>query len=594
MSYRINLKFGVFGLFILGGFFVFPSLALADNLNDQKTFFVDSTYDVSGRAQITATMKAIGEHAYFYLEDDYYQKLNGTYKNAIREELEILADEFDNIIYPKLRAVYGSEWNPGIDDDSRITILATELVSDAGGYFNTYDEYSRSEIASSNEREMIYFNAVNVFSSKNKALIAHEFQHLISFYQKTIVHGIEDDIWLNEARSEYAPTVCGYSESYNNSYLADRVDTFLDYPTEPLAEWKNNVPDYGAINLFVHYLVDHYGQEVLTRTILSGKTGIESINFALSSLGYSKTFSDVFTDWAIANYLNNCQIDSGQYCYLNKNLTPQRLKVNYSASYSGFPGLIVSRSSSVKDWSPRWYRFRQNGTVPTENDALKLEFDASADQYRSNFSVPYIITDQYSNTTVKTLSLEDKKGIAYIPNFTSSDKTVTLIPINQFKESDFKSSDPFTLFSFTASSISNDLVPEESDSPEEGSSENNPSVIYPDGSLIRAKGGYKVYIVKGNYKRWIQTAELFNRYGHLKWEDIIDIDQSVLNQYTESWMIRGVSGTKVYELNADGTKHWLNMTAEEFALTGHKWDMVYVVNDWEVGYYTTGADVMYQ
>jgi len=591
MKIKLGLKIAVSIFFISGGFFIFPSFALADSLGDRNTFYVDSEYDVSGRGQITATMRAIGENAYFYLEDAYYQKLSGTYKNAIREELEELANEFDNVIHPKLTAVFGSEWSPGIDNDVKITILVTELVNDAGGYFNTYDEYPRSEIANSNEREMLYFNALNIFSSKSNALIAHEFQHLINFYQKTIVHNLEEEVWLNEARSEYAPTIAGYNDYYPNSYLSDRVDTFLDYPTDPLAEWKNNLSDYGVIDLFIHYLVDHYGQEVLTRMILGNKVGVESINFALSSLGYSKTFADVFADWSVANYLNDCKIGQGQYCYLNKNLTPQRLNIDYSASYSGFPSLIVSRSSSVKDWSPRWYQFRQGGTVPTDKGALMLEFDATTDKYRSNFRVPYIVTDQSNNTTVHNLSLENQKGTAYISDFNQLNKTVVLIPINQNKEEGFSNSDPFSLFSFTASSVSNDSVPEESDSEEDSS---GPQVSYPEGSLLRARGDYKVYIIKGNYRRWIQKAEIFNQYAHFKWEDIIDVEPSVMNQYQDAWLIRAVNDKKVYEVNGDGTKHWLDMTAEEFTISGRLWDMVYIVNSFERDSYTTGVNVMFQ
>jgi hypothetical protein len=49
---------------------------------------------------------------------------------------------------------------------------------------------------------------------------------------------------------------------------------------------------------------------------------------------------------------------------------------------------------------------------------------------------------------------------------------------------------------------------------------------------------------------------------------------------------------KVYEINGDGTKHWLNMTAEQFTKSGRRWDMVYVVNSAEVKLYKSGADVM--
>jgi len=575
-------------IIICGGFFLFSLSAQAASLGEEVDFFVDSDYDSNGRSQLKATLKVMGDNIYFYVDNYYYDNINGTLKNGLRERLEDLADEFDTVIYPKLRSVYGSEWNPGIDNDSRITVLISQLVNTAGGYINVYDSFLKENIASSNQREMIYLNTSNIFSKNNKSFLAHEFQHLITLYQKSIIHGKEEEVWLNEARSEYAPTICGYNDVYRSSYLADRVDTFLDSPSDSLTEWKNKLPDYGVVNLFLHYLVSHYGTEILTRMILNDQVGIASITKALANLNYSETFSDVFTNWAIANYLNDCQIGS-KYCYLNNNLTQSRLNVDYSASYSGFPNLIVNRSSSIKDWSSYWYRFRQSGTVSTDRDILKLEFEGLGD--KSDFQVPYIISGYNTPTTVKFFSLEDQKGTIYVPEFTSLDKSVILIPINQYKQSNFGTDEPSSTFAFTATSVATAPIAEDIIGDNEDIDE--PIANYPDGSLLRAKNDYKVYIIKGNYKRWIQTAEIFNNYGHLTWDDIIDVESNVLVSYQEAWLIRADGDKKVYELNADATKHWLNMTAEQFTLTGHKWDMVFIVNDWERDFYTTSSDVMF-
>ena len=577
-----NSKFKI--LLLIGGFFLLPVSIQAAELGDQVNFYVDSTYDISNRNQLTAELKVIGDFIYFYVEKDYYNRLNIAQKSLLKEKLKELADEFDQVIYPKERAIFGSEWSPGIDNDVKITVLVSELVSDAGGYFNTFDEYPKSQISTSNEREMIYLNVLSIFNSKNKSFLAHEFQHLISFYQNTKLYGLEEEVWLNEARSEYASTVCGYNDKYINSYLANRVDTFLDEPSDSLTEWKNKVADYGTASLFIHYLVDHYGEEILTRMVLNNQVGINSINKALADLGYTETFSDIFADWAVANYLNDCEVGlDRKYCYLNDNLTYQRLHIDHTVSYSGFPNLIVSRSSSVKDWLAYWYRFRQGTAQLTDRDTLKLEFVGSAN--RGDFRVPYIITDQNNQTTVKFISLEDQQGIAYIPNFTSLNKSVIMIPFNQYQKSGFGSNESSASFSFTASSVAYTPIIEEED--------NKPINNYPEGSLLRAKNDYKVYIIKGNYKRWVQSAEIFNQYEHLLWEDIIDVDSSVLAQYQESWLIRADGDKKVYELNADGTKHWLNMTAEQFTITGHLWDMVYITNSFERDSYLTGADVMY-
>ena len=646
-------------LLVLGGFFVLTSVVQAASLGEQVNFYVDSSYDATGRSQLSASLQVIGQNVYFYVEDDYWNRLNGLNKSSLRRTLENLADEFDQVIYPKERAIFGSEWSPGIDDDERITVLITQLISRAGGYINTHDEYPQSQISTSNQREMIYLNVSSVSSNNNKAYLAHEFQHLISFYQKTVLYGLEEEVWLNEARSEYAPTVCGYNDIYSASYLADRVDTFLDYPSDSLTEWKNKTNDYGVAGLFLHYLVDHYGREVLTKMTLNNKVGIASINQALADLGYSETFSDIFADWAIANYLNDCQISpENKYCYLNDNPTYQRLHVHYSASYSGFPNLIVSRSSSIKDWAPYWYRFRQGTPQTTERDTLKLEFAGSTN--RGDFQVPYIVTDQDGQTTVRSISLDNQqRGAVYIPDFTSQNKSVILIPINQYKKSGFRSNEPTSLFSFTASSLAASPPVINGLSPASGSTaggleitvqgENLSSVEqivfgqaaitdfeviddqtitfiapahsagsvniiltntdgeqtsladaftysegYPEGSLIRARGGYRVYIIKNGYRRWIQSAQIFEAYGHLRWGDVIEVRPDELADYQEAWLIRADGDRRVYAVNADGTKHWLNMTAEQFTLSGHLWEMVYLVNSFERDFYRTGSDVLFQ
>lgn len=565
-----------------------PAQVLSSKIlaGEQVNFYVDAGYDAFGRDQITATLRAVGDNIYFYVGNDYWNKLDANQRDLLKKTLEDLADQFDQVIYPKERAVFGSEWSPGIDNDKKITVLVSQLVNDAGGYFNACDEFSRSQIPTSNQREMLYLNTLNILSDKNKAFLAHEFQHLISFYQKTVLYGLEEEVWLNEARSEYAPTLCGYNDVYSNSYLADRVDVFLDEPSDSLTEWKNKVADYGVATLFLHYLVDHYGTEILTRMTLNDKVGIASINQALTDLGYSETFSDIFADWAVAVYLNDCQVGSeNKYCYLNDNLTYQRLHVDYSASYSGFPNLIVSRSSSIKDWSPRWYRFRQGTIASTDKDVLKLEFDGSTT--RGDFRVPYIVTSQNSQTTVQFIPLDNQEGVIYVPDFTSLNKSVIMIPFNQYKKSGFSGNEALGSFSFTASSVAEVPVIE-------NSQENQPTVNYPEGSLIRAIGDYKVYIIKNGYRRWIQKAEIFNAYGHLRWEDIIEVSPEELAEYQEAWLIRADGDCRVYEVNADGTKHWLNMTAEEFVISGRLWGMVYIVNSFERDFYQTGADVLFK
>ena len=656
-NYLKSIKF-VLAVFI---FLLTPvCFVYADELGDQVDFYVESEYDFEERDQIGATLRGKGNFIYFYIEDDYWQGLSHDERVEANSILEELINEFDTVIYPRERSVFGSEWKPGIDNDDRITALVTQLNSTAGGYFNSQDEFPKSQIDRSNEREMFYLSTSAFTSSENKSYLAHEFQHLINFYQKTVLHQKEEDVWLNEARSEYAPTVCGYNEDYSNSYLARRIDSFVEYPIDSITEWQKKIYDYGTITAFVHYLAGRYGDEIITRMVLNDKVGIESINEALFSFGYEETFSDVFADWVVANYVNDCQIgDNQSYCYNNNDLNYQHLHVDPLASYAGFSELIVSRTGTTKDWAGNWYRFRQHSDNDTK-DTFKLRFEGNGNT--ADFKVPYIITEPGKETKVKFVELSDQEGVFYVPNFVSGNKTVIIAPFNQNKRTGFGENEPDVSFSFTASTIDLSEPIINRLSPSKGSAEGGFKVIvegayfeeveelvfggkeiedfeiiddnniaftapiheeglvdiklkiadnkyilenafeyqegnldlpeYPEGSLLRTKNGYKVYVINEHgYKRWIQTAEIFNYYNHLKWEDIIEVDKEVLDKYKTSRLIRADGDEKVYRLNSDRTRNWLNMTAQEFIEGGRSWKAIFVINSWERDYYNIGAEI---
>ena len=111
--------------------------------------------------------------------------------------------------------------------------------------------------------------------------------------------------------------------------------------------------------------------------------------------------------------------------------------------------------------------------------------------------------------------------------------------------------------------------------------------IIPNGSLIRAINGYKVYITKGNYIRHILNGDIFNFYGHLSWDNIVELTSTQLNSYQESYLIRASNDYRVYKI-IDNKKHWLNITVEEFENRGYGWDEVYIVNEEERDFYETG------
>ena len=113
-----------------------------------------------------------------------------------------------------------------------------------------------------------------------------------------------------------------------------------------------------------------------------------------------------------------------------------------------------------------------------------------------------------------------------------------------------------------------------------------------------------IYIAKvvgaEKYKRLILNPQVFDSYGHLNWSDVKEVDQSVMDAFTTSCLIREDGDTKVYALAPDddtGTKSWINLTAEEFlgatpgAYSTNDSDAIYTVNSTDAGNYTTTGDI---
>jgi len=111
----------------------------AISLGDSRSFNVDSSYDATNREHITAELKEITRYAYFYCDKDWWDDLDYEQRTKVGKSLNLLDREFDNKIYPTLTEVFGSEWKPGIDKNSHITVLIHPMKEEAGGYFNPGD-----------------------------------------------------------------------------------------------------------------------------------------------------------------------------------------------------------------------------------------------------------------------------------------------------------------------------------------------------------------------------------------------------------------------------------------------------------------------
>lgn len=420
-----SVKTKIFFCLVL--FLALPLFVFADFGGQQTSFFINSSYDLFGRAQLTATLLRITPSLYFYLDDQWWGSLDATSQQEAKMALQVLGEEFENKIYPTLAASFGSEWKPGIDGDAHITVLLHPMQDYTGGYVNTGDEYPRIQSPFSNQRELIYFNTKNLTSSLAKSFLAHEFVHLITFNQKENKTGTPEDIWLNEVRAEYVSTLLGYDSDFQQSNLKKRVELFLQYPNDSLTEWQGLRSDYGVANLFGQYLVGRYGLKILSDSLKSEKVGIASLNEAMKKNGFSEDFSEVFTNWTIANFLNNCAI-SKKYCYENPGLAT--IKITPSINFLPLKGnSTLAITQETKNWQGNWQRF-----IGGRGD-LKIEFAGFPDL---SFKVPYVLQYRKGGEEVGFLELDSsQRGKLVLNDFGGAITSLTIIPSLQGKTSNF-------------------------------------------------------------------------------------------------------------------------------------------------------------
>ncbi|KPJ57483.1 hypothetical protein AMJ49_00970 [Parcubacteria bacterium DG_74_2] len=430
-------------IFISVLFFSLPLFANADSVSQQVKFYVDSSYDLTKRDQVSATLQKVTNFLYFYIDDKWWGDLGLQKRSEVFEKLNNLTEEFENKIYPTLTSNFGSEWTPGIDNDIKITILIHPMKKEAGGYFNSGDEYLKIQNPKSNEREMVYLNSEYIYENIFKSFLAHEFTHLISFNQKEKNYGVSEETWLNEARAEYSPTLVGYDDSYEGSNLENRIKIFLERPYDSLIEWKNEKADYGVVNLFTQYLVDHYGVRILFDSLRDSKTGIESINYALRKNGFQEDFSQIFTNWSITVLLNDCS-QGEKYCYLNQNLKSLRIVPQLN-----FLPLIGESSlqftNAFYDWSASWYK------IIGGKEKIILEFDG---QDEAKLLVNYLLCDFQDKCQIQFLTLNEKQeGKILLTDFNKNYQSLIIISTIQTKISGFDGMQPTYLFTWKVSSI---------------------------------------------------------------------------------------------------------------------------------------------
>ena len=299
-------------------------LAAAQVVGDSRDFFVvNRTEDIDfGNPdhfdEVTATLRFIGDHTEIWVDD------RTPAQNAPVDLLETVGSRFDDETYDIDRAAFGEESD--IDGNGRVLILLTPTVNalntqetvDAGvvvlGFFFGADLFPVAQAPFSNEGEVFFaivpdptmqfspadFPVEGIENDINP-IFAHEFEHMISANQHLLErNGPFEETWLDEGLAHHAETLNGFP-------IQNRLRSalYLDEPeVTSLVAGDDTLERRGAAWLFVQYLVDRFGEDILGALVQTRLIGVPNVEQATNG---SMPF--LFHEWTSALFLDGISDD---------------------------------------------------------------------------------------------------------------------------------------------------------------------------------------------------------------------------------------------------------------------------------------------
>lgn len=335
--------------------------------------------------------------------------MNQTMVDAYAEKF--IQSGIDNDIYDWVTNIYGFPWGSHADTalidgtaSNQIDILFFDISNDGnlatnsepkGGYLGFFwakDNYKSSTVSYSNERLMFYMDSVlsakpedtweitDEWPAEMVSTLAHEFQHMINFYQKNVLRtsNVSTETWLNEMASLITEDFLAKKLGINGPRGVDssiggagsagntsgRIPTFNYYSNTGVTEWSGNLSNYSVNYAFGAYLARNFGGVQLFQKIIQNSyTDYKAIEQALTDLGYSLTFSQLLQKWSVAVLLSD-QTDMAEgYRFNTGNYFTSTLNsIDYSLGSINFYNYLVNTSVG-----PRYYTESTLGSLSAHN-----------------------------------------------------------------------------------------------------------------------------------------------------------------------------------------------------------------------------------
>jgi hypothetical protein len=331
---------------------------LLSSVNDTYDFKYDSTTSISATCRSVTTDGTITLN--IWVADDAWDSCSKSYCMT-QTMVDAFATKFlqsgtSNDIYDWVTGIYGLPWGSHsssyyIDSSaaSSIDILFYDIDNDdtsgsTAGFFWSKDNILSSYNSYSNERLMFYMDSVlsaypdgttweitDSLPADMASTLAHEFQHMIHFYQKAVTYGSSSETWINEMASMMAedlvadklevngPRGVSYSDDSAGSAgtTGGRLPLFNVKNYYSPTQWNSDLTSYSVVYAFGAYLGRNYGGAELFRNVVQrANTDYTAITESIEDLGYSSiTLSTLLKQWGIAVLMSDQTDTDAGYQY---------------------------------------------------------------------------------------------------------------------------------------------------------------------------------------------------------------------------------------------------------------------------------------
>ena len=271
---------------------------------NQKDIYIDVNSEMSVYKKKSAHLAAAGTYCYVWIIDDYYTE--NLAQSAIR-----LSEAFNNMYQP-IRNIFGKESDEMFGNYNGeyfeqkpmqcISVTGTKInivLYDIGmknnglvGYFSSKDyfpqdkDYATEILKYSNAGKYIYIDSqwAEADAEMCRSTLAHEFQHMIQYNQKTLKHKLVPDNAFNEMMALICEDLM--QPKANNENLNSRLALFNTGYAECGFEYRSEshyhaMLSYSVTYTFGAWLFNKYGgTELIHKMATNSYSGTKAITKA--------------------------------------------------------------------------------------------------------------------------------------------------------------------------------------------------------------------------------------------------------------------------------------------------------------------------